>query len=399
MKASEAEWLDNHKSTWVSQSLEATGWGVGKKENTLDLLDEFFDKMVKSVDISNYQLIDPLLENWIEKQVPTEVMGEKISVSLFLKQLMQATYITCETFLSGNRLVSIYEGIVHFFAYCFQKATEYEIEFRLTSADINIQAIEKTSANLELSKSAFIEITAHELRTPISLIKGYTAMLEGNIPKTDEHQAEHRLLNGITQGTNRLNEIINNMLIVAMIDNNRLDLSLQPVWIGKIIKGILEEHQEIIDRRKININTKGIPSNEKMVIGDPLRLKQALENLILNAIKFTPDNGKIKLSTRDNNDTRVISIEDSGIGISKTNQLRIFNRFNYLGDISHYSTGKTNFKAGGPGLGLYIAKGIISAHHGSVNVYSPGYDENKLPGTTFTVSLPMKQPISASNLP
>ena len=224
-------------------------------------------------------------------------------------------------------------------------------------------------------------------------------MLEGNIPKTDEHQAEHRLLNGINQGTNRLNEIINNMLIVAMIDNNRLDLSLQPVWIGKIIKGILEEHQEIIGRRKININIKGIPSNEKMVIGDPLRLKQALENLILNAIKFTPDNGKIKLSTRDNNDTCVISIEDSGIGISKTNQLRIFNRFNYLGDISHYSTGKTNFKAGGPGLGLYIAKGIISAHHGSVNVYSPGYDEKQLPGTTFTVSLPMKQPISASNLP
>jgi signal transduction histidine kinase len=305
---------------------------------------------------------------------------------------MQATYITCETFLSGNRLTSTYESAVQLFAYCFEKSSAIEIEYRLTNADINLAAIEKSSAKLELSKSAFIQITAHELRTPISLIKGYTSMLESSIPRDQDHQTEHRLLNGINQGTSRLNEIINNMLIVAMIDNQRLDLSLQPVWIGKIVKGIRDDNEDSLIRRNIKFNIKGVSNKEKMIVGDPIRLKQAMENIIINAIKYTPDGGKVNIELREHNEKYLITVEDTGIGISKTNQLRLFNRFNYLGDVSHYSTGKSDFKAGGPGLGLYIAKGIIDAHHGSISVYSAGYDENNTPGTVFTITLPLKQP-------
>ena len=392
MRLTDAEWLSNHKSTWVSQALEATGWGVGQRDSTLDILDEFFDIMVEAVDTRSPKVGETVIKHWIDDDVPAELLGEKISVVLFLKQLMQATYITCQTFLSGNRLTSMYENVVNFFAYAFQFASEYEIQSRIKNADVNMAAIEKNSQRLELSKSAFIEITAHELRTPISLIKGYSSMLQATIPAEDEHEAEHRLLNGINQGINRLNEIINNMLMVAMIDNDRLDLSLQPVWVGKIIQGIQEEHEKTLSRRSIKFQVKGSGSRENMIVGDPMRLKQALDNIITNAIKYTPDGGKVAIALRESSNKFIIEVEDSGIGISKTNQIRLFNKFNYLGDIAHYSTAKTDFKGGGPGLGLYIAKGIIDAHHGSINVYSPGYDEDKLPGTTFTITLPMKQP-------
>ncbi|NSW51853.1 MAG: HAMP domain-containing histidine kinase [Anaerolineae bacterium] len=392
MRFSEAEWFTNHKSTWISQAMEATGWGVGHKESTIDILDEFFGLMVEAIETRDHAVLDQLLTRWVKEQVPTEVLGENITIIAFLRQLMQATYITCETFLSGNRLTGIYETAVQLFAYCFERTSAIEIDFRLSNADFHFAALEKSSAKLELSKSAFIQITAHELRTPISLIKGYSSMLESSIPKNEEHVSEHRLLTGINQGANRLNEIINNMLLVAMIDNQRLDLSLQPVWIGKIIKGIRDEHEENLIRRGIKFSIKGVSNKEKMIVGDPLRLKQAFENIVLNAIKFTPDGGRINIDLREHNEKYLISIEDSGIGISKTNQLRLFNRFNYLGDVSHYTTGKTDFKAGGPGLGLYIAKGIIDAHHGSIAVYSPGYDETSNPGTTFTITLPMKQP-------
>lgn len=392
MRLTDAEWLNNHKSTWISQALEATGWGVGQRESTLDLLDEFFDNMVEAVDTRNPKVSESIIQRWIDEDVPAELLGEKISVVLFLKQLMQATYITCQTFLSGNRLTSIYENIVNFFANAFQFASEYEIQSRIKNADANIAAIEKGSQRLELSKSAFIEITAHELRTPISLIKGYSSMLQATIPNEAPHESEHRLLSGINQGITRLNEIINNMLMVAMIDNNRLDLSLQPVWIGKIITGFQEEHQKILERRNIKFSVKGSGARENMIVGDPLRLRQAFANIITNAIKYTPDGGRVTVSLRESNNKFIIEVEDSGIGISKTNQIRLFNKFNYLGDIAHHSTAKTDFKGGGPGLGLYIAKGIIDAHHGSINVYSPGYDEDKLPGTTFTITLPMKQP-------
>ena len=392
MRLTDAEWLNNHKSTWVSQALEATGWGVGQRESTLDLLDDFFDIMVEAIDTRNPKVSNSVVKRWIDDDLPAELLGEKISVVQFLRQLMQATYITCQTFLSGHRLTSIYENVVTFFAHTFQFASETEVKSRIENADLNLSAIEKDSQRLELSKSAFIEITAHELRTPISLIKGYSWMLQATIPAETGHESEHRLLSGINQGINRLNEIINNMLMVAMIDNNRLDLSLQPVWVGKIITGIQEEHERILTRRNIKFNLKGSGARENMIVGDPLRLRQALANIITNAIKYTPDGGRVTVTLRENNNKFIIEIEDSGIGISKTNQIRLFNKFNYLGDIAHYSTAKTDFKGGGPGLGLYIAKGIIDAHHGNINVYSPGYDEDKLPGTTFTITLPMKQP-------
>jgi len=391
MRSTDAEWFLNHKSTWISQAMEAIGWGVGQKQSTLDILDDFFEVMVESIDTRAPSVADVLLANWVNSQLPAQVLGNKITLSSLLRQLMQATYITCETFLSGNRLTDIYESAVQFFAYCFEKATELEVSYRLNIASVNMDAIEKGSAKLELSKSAFIEITAHELRTPISLIKGYASMLESNLPKDQDNNTSQRLLKGITQGVTRLNEIINNMLMVAMIDNNRLDLSFQPVWVGKIIKGIRDEYEDILNRRNIKFNIKGVSSKEQMIMGDPIRLNQAFGNLILNAIKFTPDGGKVNITLRDNGDYSIITIEDSGIGISKTNQLRLFNRFNYLGDVSHYSTGKSEFKAGGPGLGLYIAKGIIDAHHGNINVYSQGYDEKNMPGTVFTVTLPAKQ--------
>jgi signal transduction histidine kinase len=392
MRLTEAEWLNNHKSTWVSQALEATGWGVGQRESTLDLLDEFFDVMIEAIDTRDPSTSNTMIKRWIDQALPSELLGEKISVILFLKQLMQATYITCQTFLSGNRLTATYENVVNFFVHAFQYASEYQAQVNIKQADVNIAAIERGSQRLELSKSAFIEITAHELRTPISLIKGYANMLQSSIPLDAAHEPEQRLVNGINQGVNRLNEIINNMLLVAMIDNNRLDLSLQPVWIGKILQGIHEEQEKSFSRRNIKFFLKGSGSREKMIVGDPFRLRQAMENIITNAIKFTPDGGKVTVTLRDSNNKFIIEIEDNGIGISKTNQIRLFNKFNYLGDISHYSTTKTDFKGGGPGLGLYIAKGIIDAHHGSINVYSPGYDEERFPGTTFTVTLPMKPP-------
>ena len=110
--------------------------------------------------------------------------------------------------------------------------------------------------------------------------------------------------------------------------------------------------------------------------------------MLTNAIKYTPDGGKITVDGRILPGFIEVIVEDTGIGISLADQLTIFEKFNQLGDVALHSSGKTKFMGGGPGLGLPIARGIIEAHDGTIWVDSPGCDEESCPGTAFHILLP-----------
>jgi signal transduction histidine kinase len=117
---------------------------------------------------------------------------------------------------------------------------------------------------------------------------------------------------------------------------------------------------------------------------------QALRNVINNAIKYTPDGGRISINGRKLPGFIEVIITDTGIGISPENQAVIFEKFGQLGRVELHSSGKTKFKGGGPGLGLPIARGILEAHGGSIWVESQGYDEIRCPGSTFHILVPAR---------
>jgi signal transduction histidine kinase len=123
-------------------------------------------------------------------------------------------------------------------------------------------------------------------------------------------------------------------------------------------------------------------------------LKKALDNIIVNAIKFTPDGGSIFINARPvevngHGEFCEIRIHDTGIGIDPANHKIVFEKLYQLGKVELHSSGRTKFKGGGPGLGLAIAAGIVKSHSGKIWVESPGYDEEKLPGSTFIVQIPL----------
>jgi len=262
---------------------------------------------------------------------------------------------------------------------------------------LRTEELNKTNHILErlnTNKTDFIKVTSHELRTPITVIKGYTQLLN-IMPGVSGNANAKELLEGIVSGVDRMYQIVNVMLDVVKIDTQELELRAEPVVLGSLLQKVKSRFQAGLKERQLMVeidDLKELP----IIEAAPDLLDKVFYNLLMNAIKYTPDGGKVWVSgqaiTETNGDEAVeIVVSDTGIGIDPTHHEQIFEKFYQTGSAMLHSTGQTNFKGGGPGLGLAIVKGIIQAHGGRVWAESVGYDEEKLQGSHFHVVLPLKQ--------
>ena len=250
-------------------------------------------------------------------------------------------------------------------------------------------------AHLDRVKSDFINIISHELRTPLSILYGYAQIL---LDEVDENGDDNRrqLIEGINTGTQRMQEIIENMLDVTNIDSRALVLSSKPVSVAMLVDQVLAELRRPLAERNLEVETC-IPATLPPVHADAAALTKVFQHLVVNAVKFTPDGGRITVTGRCLDDDEFpggaveIAIRDTGIGIDPRFLDLIFTKFYQMGEVALHSTGKTKFKGGGPGLGLAIARGIVEAHGGQLRAESTGYDEANLPGSRFVVLLPITQ--------
>jgi signal transduction histidine kinase len=232
-------------------------------------------------------------------------------------------------------------------------------------------------------------VAAHELKTPITLIEGYASMME-DLMRAGKGVSLDSLLTGMTTGIDRLRAIVDDMIDVSMIDNDLLKLNFQPMQVGQMLEALQLEAAEITKNRKLTLEIKNFEGSRQWIYVDHTRLMQAIRNVINNAIKFTPDDGKITINGRNLSGFIEVTIADTGIGISQDDQAMIFEKFGQLGRVDLHSSGKTKFKGGGPGLGLPIARGILETHGGSIWVESPGHDEKACPGSTFHILIPAR---------
>jgi len=280
-------------------------------------------------------------------------------------------------------------NLTPYYTHCLAKAGAFDMESRVAYISSELQQTQQKLEKLDKSKSNFISVAAHELKTPLTLIEGYAAMLGDLLPK-EADSSPRTLLKGIHTGIHRLREIVDDMIDVSLIDNSLLSLNFQPLWINRIVTLLLDELRPTISERNQTVDFNSFPGSEELVFADPERIYQAFKNVIINAIKFTPDGGKVTINGRLLPGFIEVTITDTGIGISLEDQATIFEKFEQVGEISLHSSGKTKFKGGGPGLGLAITRGIIDAHGGAIWVESPGYDEEKCPGSTFHILLPQR---------
>lgn len=244
---------------------------------------------------------------------------------------------------------------------------------------------------LNQSKADFINVMGHELRTPLTVIRGYNQLLAGMEPIKSNPEIKV-MFSGMLIGVDRMYEMINLLLDVARIDADVLSLGQGTFSIAYSIKRVCAEAETQIEKRHQTLLIDDLTMLPQ-INADPEMIHKLFYHLLMNAIKYTPDGGKIHISgvktVDDEGETAVeIRMHDTGIGIDKKYQEVIFEKFYRTGELSLHSSGRTKFKGGGSGLGLAIAHGITLAHGGKIWVESDRHDEENLPGSTFHVRLP-----------
>ncbi len=238
---------------------------------------------------------------------------------------------------------------------------------------------------IDSMKSEFVSVASHELRTPLAAIKNAVQLvLKGTAGKINENQ--EKFLSMAERNINRLTNILNDLLNLSRIESGKIELKFENIGLKGIIELTVSSLRPHADGKSIKID---LEINEQLpaVYGDPEKIEQILTNLIGNAIKFTPEGGRILITARTltrneeggHGDSVAVSVSDTGIGIPSEHLDSIFEKFRQV-------EGSLQRSVSGTGLGLAITKGLVEAHQGKIWVES---EAGK--GSTFTFTLPIPE--------
>jgi signal transduction histidine kinase len=223
---------------------------------------------------------------------------------------------------------------------------------------------------LDRLKDEFVALVSHEVRTPLTSIRGYLELLQDE-PLTDDQRVYTEILG---RNSDRLLRLINDLLFIAQIEGGHLTVERDRTDLGPIVADALAAAAPTAAAGGIALN--GEPGLSLPLIGDPGRLAQLIDNLLSNAIKFTPAGGTVDVSAGISGDAVWFEVRDTGIGFDEADRDRLFDKF-------FRTEGATQRSIQGTGLGLAISEAIVHAHGGTIAVESaPGE------GTTFRIELP-----------
>lgn len=254
---------------------------------------------------------------------------------------------------------------------------DYDVSSRLLiRRDIELTRSNEKLQKLDQAKSEFVSVAAHQLRTPLTGIKWTLDLfLNGEFGKINEEQKA--FLFKAQESNNHMIHIINDMLGADRIETGKYKYNLHNVQVEGLVDSLLFELYSKVIKNKLTVNVKRDSNLLPRVKVDVEKMHEVFQNLIDNAIKYTKVGGTIDIDYRVEDKFVVVSIKDSGIGIPKAEQQKMFNKF-------FRASNAQKMQTDGSGLGLVIVKGIIEAHGGKIWFES---EENQ--GTTFYISVPI----------
>jgi len=333
----------------VNPSFEyITGWRAE------DAVGQNLDAVIRWKTIEQDDLRDALASGWLKTEKNTDIIDKQEASNSF--------YVEGDLERQDGMSISI--GITY--------APLVGADGKLVNLVADIRDITNFRRAQEM-QNVFISTVSHELRTPVALIKGYASTLTRE-DATWDTQTLKNSLGVIEDEADRLTVLIEDLLTASKIQAERdISIVFADVNIETIAQSTVERMATQTANHKFILS---FPDNFPVISGDARLLRQVLDNLITNAIKYSPNGGKVTIGGRFNEQTTTVFVRDEGAGISEADQNRIFERFFRV-------ESSLTSKAAGTGLGLYLVKAIIDAHGGTINVKSHlGH------GSTFYFTLP-----------
>lgn len=383
-----AAWLEGHKEKLIGLSVQQLSNQELLRKEVESPVRWFFDNLIHTIAEGQRERLEALLRGWVAmSSIPIDrhVVGLLPVLGVFKRAIWQE-FEADPPSESPLALMSRLDAVITSAAEFMSKV---EAATLMDAASHWLMAHPVSKPRTVNPKDSFVTIAAHELRTPLTVVEGYANMLRMELSETTQPRAA-LMVRGMQSGVERLRELIEDLIDISLIDSGLLKLELQPVWLLRMIDIAVSEAREAASVRCliIEIKPEGIPA--RPTVADPERLLKVFQKVIANAIKYTPDGGRITLSGTLRPGYLDIQVQDTGVGIGADNLERIFEKFAGINDPAYHSSSKVNFKGGGAGLGLAIAKGMIEAHGGTIWAESSGYDEDNCPGSCFHIMVPLR---------
>lgn len=255
---------------------------------------------------------------------------------------------------------------------------EVEQRSKLEALAKELAAANEKLQKLDAAKSEFLSIASHQLRTPLTAIKGFSSILiEGSLGALNEREMD--ALSKIFQSSNRLVRIVDDLLNLSRIEAGKIQYEMKQSDFSKLVDTVLQALKPNADAKNLTIDFENAFAKESVLVNfDPEKMREVVTNLLDNAMKYSPKYGKITVRLMWRKNSIRFEVADCGIGISKEDQKRIFTKFTRTQEARRTD-------ANGMGIGLYFVKRIVEDHGGEIGVFSEGEGR----GSTFFVELPL----------
>ena len=329
-----------------------------------------------------------ILDNMADGVIMTDVEGNVWLANSAARKLFNMEYAAEKTLIEVVRDHEM-DGV---WKLCLKTATTQTVQYESGIAKRYIRAIAIPTVNGELSgilllvqdltelkdlqttRRDLIGNISHEFRTPLAGIKAMVETLRDGA--VDDRETAMDFLNRIDDEVERLTQIVAELTELSRIETGKADLAMESVDLNLLTNEVINQLAPQLKRQELTVE-KDLAAGLPLIRVDRARIRQVIVNIVHNAIKFTGPGGKITVATRMYDDSIVVAVSDTGVGIAGGDVTRVFERF-YKGD-------RARPGGGGTGMGLAIAKHVIEAHGGDVWVES---EEGK--GSTFSFSLPLQ---------
>ncbi|NOR89883.1 MAG: hypothetical protein GQ524_06480 [Anaerolineales bacterium] len=381
-----------HRQDWVDESVRMLAINTEDSTLSLDELENFLDALLEAKLTAELNVLEKRIDELIVAPIAFDSVGEALrgyqerGIVSVLHVLRVAAFAVIQKNSDPERALRYQNDLEVQFCQIIEYAAYREFAAIIEKLTTSRDKIKEASELLDETRLNFVTVAAQELRTPLTLIEGYTEMLKEMILSSDLESGP--LVAGVESGIQKLRHTIDELVDISMIDTNMLLLHYQPLQIKDLLEKTKTMMEAKVAERSQNLEINIFPAAEETVFVDSERLLQAIINVLDNSVKFTPEGGSIVVDGRMLPGFIEITIADTGVGIDPSAQALIFEKFG-AGQRLKYA--RNDGVVPGPGLGLHLAKGIIEAHGGAIWVESQGYDEELCPGSTFHLMFPFRE--------